>query len=147
MRKSRISAPEIKPRANRTAGLTLIELIVSLGLIGVLGTISMGFLAPFQINRQSSLETQATAYSRSYLELLKGRWLDQANYIDQVLPNTCAATSNVATCDLKLAGDWTVEITPSVKSTWTNTDRVRQVSITAKSGTRSYVFATLITKP
>ena len=137
----------IMKNASRRQGFTLIEMLVALALVGVLGVVATGFLAPFQISRRSALESQATSYARSYLELVKGRWLNAGNFGNRNLPQTCALTSTATDCDLKLSSDWSVGVDTAAVGAWTATDTIRLVTVKATRDTYSYEFSTLISQP
>jgi prepilin-type N-terminal cleavage/methylation domain-containing protein len=132
------------------SGLTLIEVLVSLVLVGMLGFVASGLLVPLKLTRTTSIEAQSTALARSYLELVKGRWLDDAKYSDpnNNLPITCATGSSTSPCDLKIPTDWTLGIDATVKTAWVNTERIRTVTVVVKAPNNPAVtFSTLVTKP
>jgi prepilin-type N-terminal cleavage/methylation domain-containing protein len=143
-------------RAN--SGLTLIEVLVSLVLVSTLGFVASGLLIPLKLTRTTSIESQATALSRSYLELLKGRWLDDSKYSNpnDNLPITCAVGSTTSPCDLKIPSDWTLGIDATTKAEWEKNlgkvgyipDRIRLVKVVVTApNSPSVTFSTLVTKP
>jgi prepilin-type N-terminal cleavage/methylation domain-containing protein len=142
----------VKPQGDemytkKQAGFTLIEMMVALALVGILGIVASGFLTPFQINRHSSQESQATNYARSYLELVKGRWLNSASFKSGSLPKTCASGSTDTDCDFKLSTGWSLGISAADVTAWKDTDTLRLVTVKAEQGTFSYTFSTLISQP
>lgn len=132
---------------HNTSGFTLIEMLVALILVGILGVVATGFLTPLKINQTSGLESQATNYARSYLELVKGRWLNPGTFSAKTLPVACAPASTNTNCDLKLTGDWTVSVPTTQTTAWTATDTIRTITVQAKLGTYSYEFSTFIAQP
>ncbi len=125
-------------------GFTLVEVLVALMLVGVLGMVALGMVLPLRLNRDTNLETRATAYARSYLELVKGRWLTSSAYALRTLPTTCTTGS----CDLLLEARWTVTVPPTLVSTWAATDPIRKIDvIVIDSNNKSATFSTLVTQP
>jgi prepilin-type N-terminal cleavage/methylation domain-containing protein len=97
-------------------GLTIVEVIVAIALLAVVVLISAGFVVPLQVTRSSSIETQALAYGRSYLELVREQWLESAKYESSpadATPNPVWPRLTGGTVDLKIPIDWS--ITPSVQ--------------------------------
>jgi prepilin-type N-terminal cleavage/methylation domain-containing protein len=129
------------------SGFSLVEMLVALALVGILGVVSSGFLTPFKISRTSARESVATNYARSYLELVKGRWLNPASFGSGALPKICATTDTATDCDLKLSSDWTVGVDATTVATWTAADTIRLVTVKASQGTDSYQFSTVISQP
>ena len=124
-------------------GFTIVEILVALMLLGVLGMVALGMVLPLRVNRDTNLETRATAYARSYLELVKGRWLTSTVYEAGTLPTTCT----IGTCDLLLEARWDVKVaTPS--PAWTVTDQLRKIDvIVTNSDNKALTFSTLVAKP
>lgn len=134
-------------KRHSAAGFTLIEMIVSLVLVGILGVIATGFLTPLQINRRTAQEGQATNHARSYLELVKGRWLNTSTFATGSLPKVCAKTSTDTDCDLKMDTGWNVGVDATLVASWAATDTLRTVTVKASQGTYTYSFSTLISQP
>jgi prepilin-type N-terminal cleavage/methylation domain-containing protein len=124
-------------------GFTIVEILVALMLLGVLGMVALGMVLPLRINRDTNLETRATAYARSYLELIKGRWLTTSVYEAGTLPTIC----KTGTCDLVLEDRWEVKVaTPS--PAWTVTDQIRKIDVVVtNSDNRAITFSTLVSRP
>ena len=127
-------------------GLTLAEVLVALVLLGVLGLVSLGIILPLRLNRDAGLSSQATGFARSYLELIKTRWLDLPTYNALTLPNVCTTSSS--SCDLVIATGWTVGIPGTVLSTWSATDNLRKVTVEVKQPDNKVVqLSTLVARP
>jgi prepilin-type N-terminal cleavage/methylation domain-containing protein len=129
------------------SGFSLVEMLVALALVGILGVVSSGFLTPFKISRTSARESVATNYARSYLELVKGRWLNPASFGSGALPKICATTDTATDCDLQIPSDWTVGVDTTTVATWKAADTIRLVTVKASQGTDSYQFSTVISQP
>jgi prepilin-type N-terminal cleavage/methylation domain-containing protein len=112
------SNPRRPERRNR--GFTLIEVLVSLTLVGVLGSASAGLIFPLRLGRQATSQAQALTVARSYLETARLRWRTPAGYASgaSVLP----AASGVG-----LPAGWVLD-TPGSQA-WTGTDAVRTLSV------------------
>jgi prepilin-type N-terminal cleavage/methylation domain-containing protein len=132
-------------RRRSQRGFTLIELIVSLGLISLVGVVAGGFLLPLRLTRQSNLETQGLTYARSYMEALKTRWINKAgykpgNYLTSDRPIMAYDTDTAAVqaaADVVFPASWTytATITPSTTisgSVTTVSDVYRTVKVTVQ---------------
>ena len=75
-------------KPNGQAGFSLIEVLVAIGLVGILGVIAGGFVLPLRLTRTTSSESQSLTLARSYLELTKNRWLNKQDYENQKMPTT-----------------------------------------------------------
>jgi prepilin-type N-terminal cleavage/methylation domain-containing protein len=125
-------------------GLTIVEVLVALVLLGVLGLISLGIVLPLRLNRDAGLSSQATGFARSYLELVKSRWLDLPSYNAFSLPNVCTVTAS--NCDLVISTGWTVGVINN--STWTATDNLRPVTVQVKQPDGGVLqLSTLVARP
>jgi prepilin-type N-terminal cleavage/methylation domain-containing protein len=91
-----MTKPRLSPfttNASKSTGFSLIEMLVSLVLVGTLVLIASGFLLPLQLTRTSARESNALSYARSYLELLRASWLsDSAKFQAGTLPDVTGAT-------------------------------------------------------
>ncbi len=95
---------------HKKKGLTLVEILVALVMLAALILVAAGLLVPLQLTRTSSNDTQALTYARSYLELVRQRWLDPAKYektptntsIDPEWPTSGTTTAQ----DLRLPSGW-----------------------------------------
>ena len=124
------------------SGFSLIEILVSLVLVGVLGLVAGGFLLPMRLSGNASGESQALAYARSSLEIVKNRWLNPGNFQSMVYPSTTGANA-----DIKLATGWTlsfdcknVGVTPSVNCS--GTDQLRTLTVKVKPLNRPEITLT-----
>jgi prepilin-type N-terminal cleavage/methylation domain-containing protein len=104
----------------RKKGLTIVEVLVALVLLGALVLVSAGLLIPLQVTRKSSLDTQALSYARSYLELVRQLWLDPSKY--ELSPTNTSVdpdwptVSNIAGSALRLPTGWTLTKTAVIKT-------------------------------
>jgi prepilin-type N-terminal cleavage/methylation domain-containing protein len=138
----------------RTNGFTLIEILVSLALLGILGVVASGFLLPLRINRDSSQESQALTYARSYVEVLKSRWLDQKTFENKnssgiaLVPITYGAPTVgiTGTVDIKLPSNtWKLETN---SASWAPGDNLRTVEVTITTpNSKTYKVITMVTRP
>ncbi len=130
------------------SGFTIVELLVALVLLGALITVAGGFVLPLRLTRDSGSESKATAVAQSYLELLKGKWLTDADYTAQTLPVVCQNSSAATNCDLKIQDDWTLGINATTKAAWTTTEALRPVIVEiVLPGNRTITFRTLVARP
>jgi prepilin-type N-terminal cleavage/methylation domain-containing protein len=158
---------------NRRAGFSLVELLISLVILGVVVLLSLGLTIPLRLTRTSNLESQALNFSKSYLELVKVLWLQPNKYgpdIATVNTDFNATTPsywpkiNGTGYDLKLPTGWTMTATvtsannasavaaPFASVALKNlSDTLRLVKITAtpptNSGANPVTLTTLITRP
>jgi prepilin-type N-terminal cleavage/methylation domain-containing protein len=132
----------------RNDGFSLIEMLVSLVLLGVLLLVVSGLVLPLNLTRTASNQTSAAAVSQSYLELLKSRWLNDATFTAMTLPLVCLKGSTTTGCDITIDSAWTLEIRPAIKSAWAATDLLRSVivDVTMTDG-KKVSFSTLVAKP
>jgi prepilin-type N-terminal cleavage/methylation domain-containing protein len=120
-----------KSNFNKASGLTILEVMVSLLLLGILALIASGLVIPLRVNRDSGRETQALTYGRSYIELVKSLWLEPNKYTAITLPVVTGASP-----DIKLPTGWT--ITPAINRFTTPTTELPQFSNTAVPAMRVY---------
>ncbi|ULH16792.1 type II secretion system GspH family protein [Deinococcus sp. KNUC1210] len=68
-------------RRIRTQGFTLLEVLVSLALLGI---VIVAILAPltglFGMSQRSTRQVAATTQAQQAIELIRGQWLDPARY-------------------------------------------------------------------
>jgi type II secretory pathway pseudopilin PulG len=103
---------DMKNTHKHKKALTLVEVLVALVMLSALVLVAAGLLVPLQLTRNSSQDTQALTYARSYLELVRQLWLDPAKYentptnttVDPSWP-TFGTTTGV---DLRLPDGWTL---------------------------------------
>ena len=134
-------------------GFTLIEMIVSLGLISLVGVVAGGFLLPLRLTRQANTETQGLSYARSYLEALKTGWVTSAGYkpanqATSARPVVAYDTDTAAVraaADVVLPDSWTaaLAITPSTNDTY----RSVTVTITPPGSGTPMVLTTRVVQP
>jgi Tfp pilus assembly protein PilV len=144
--------------------LTIIEVLVSLVLLGSVVFVVQGFLIPLQVTRASSLEIQGLSYARSYVELTKARWLVNASYGTTTANAVWPTWGSSGTVDLQVGTGWTVTRTIAVIPTATTADTrfqvaalasladtLRQVTVTVTpptgSGGKPITLTTLIGRP
>jgi prepilin-type N-terminal cleavage/methylation domain-containing protein len=130
---------------NRQAGFSLIEVLVAIGLVGILGVIAGGFILPLRLTRTSANESQSLTLARSYLELTKNRWLTKKDYENQTMPTTNAGN------DVKLPVGWTLttvckEATLNTACSITDDFRTLKVTLTPPNGP-ALALTTQIAKP
>jgi prepilin-type N-terminal cleavage/methylation domain-containing protein len=139
-----------QPARKYQRGFTLVEMLVSLVLVGVLGLIGSGFLLPMQMNHQSNSQAQALSYARSYLEMVKGRWLDATLYKNKTLPTwKVKGASTPATADIEVPTDWEITIPEASSSTaWADSKNIRTVTVKIKIPNQSdFTLSSQITRP
>jgi prepilin-type N-terminal cleavage/methylation domain-containing protein len=132
----------------RQAGFSLIEMLISLALVGILGVIAGGFILPLRMTRNTSSQTQSLAIARSYLEITKNSWLNKINFEKQTLPTL--STANTSSSDIKLPNDWTVttDCKGITNTICTATDELRTMKITVTAPNRpTLTLMTQISKP
>jgi prepilin-type N-terminal cleavage/methylation domain-containing protein len=115
----------------KTSGLTIIEVLVSLILLGVLVLIASGLVIPLRLTRDSGIETQALTYGRSYMELVKSLWLEPSKYNAITLPVISGSSASI-----KIPSGWTV--TPTVNRFTSPTTELPQFGNTAVESMRAY---------
>ena len=132
-------------------GFTLVEMMVALVLVGVLGLIGGGFLLPLKMSRDANAQSQALSYARSYLEIIKGRWLDANVYKNKTLPTwkEIGATTP-ATADIEVPVGWEI-VVPEAAATstaWASTNNIRTVTIKITSPNQpDFTLSSQITRP
>jgi Tfp pilus assembly protein PilV len=161
-------------RAVNQKGLSLVEVLVSLLLLGGVIILSLGIVIPLRVTKTSAVETQALSLARSYIELVRTRWSDENFYAgsDAASDDGKATTlvrgrwpkaATASPYDLKLPTGWTLErsaVTQSTVSTanttklagdligYTDTLRRVTVKISPPTGTGEPVtISTYITRP
>jgi prepilin-type N-terminal cleavage/methylation domain-containing protein len=139
-----------QPARKHQRGFTLIEMMVALVLVGLLGLIGSGFLLPLQMNRKSNSQAQALSYARSYLEIVKGRWLDTTLYKNKTLPTwKIKGTSTPATADIEVPEGWEISVPEASSSTaWADSKNIRTVTVKIKIPHQSdFTLSSQITRP
>jgi type II secretory pathway pseudopilin PulG len=130
-------------------GLTLIEVLVSLALLGAVIFIVSGFILPLRVTRDSQVESNAVTYARSYIELVKVRWLNRDAFINATLPTAGASAAS----EIKLPQGWNIDVAlreSGASATPLSADTLRPVIVTVKpsSDQKTWVkLSTLIAKP
>jgi prepilin-type N-terminal cleavage/methylation domain-containing protein len=138
----------------RANGFTLIEILVALVLLGILGVVASGFLLPLRINRDSSQESQALTYARSYVEVLKSRWLDRNTFENKntsgagLIPVTYGApvVGTTGAVDIKIpSNEWKIETNSAL---WAPGDNLRTVEVKITTpNSKTYKVITMVTRP
>jgi prepilin-type N-terminal cleavage/methylation domain-containing protein len=139
-----------QPARKRQQGLTLIEMMVALVLVGILGLISGGFILPMKMNRDSNAQAQALSYARSYLEMVKGRWLDATVYKNKTLPTwKVKGASTPATADIEVPNGWEISVPEAASTTaWADTNNIRMVTVKIKIPNQAdFTLSSQITRP
>jgi prepilin-type N-terminal cleavage/methylation domain-containing protein len=134
---------KIPPHARSTLGFTLVEMLVALVLLGVVGSLTMGFIAPLRLTSDSQIESQAASYARNYLEALKSRWGSQDTFINANSNNYGRPTST----EIQLPSGWTIT---DNQSTWTATQVARPVTVTVTptaGASKAVTIQTVIARP
>ncbi len=130
-------------------GFTLVEMLVSLVLLGVVLLVTSGLVLPLRLTKTASNETAGAAVAQSYLELLKSKWLDDTNYTNIVLPLVCPKSDTTTLgCDIRVEDGWELKIKTTVSTAWTATQTLRPVvvEVTMKDGS-VIPFSTLVARP
>jgi prepilin-type N-terminal cleavage/methylation domain-containing protein len=131
-------------RKTRSNGFSLIEVLAALALLGVLGVIAGGFMVPLKLSQQSSQESQALAYGRTFIEILKSRWTNEATYKAMTVPSASTDNPVPAKPDIEVAAGWTIS---SNTSSWTADQTTRNVVVTINSPNgKPTVLTTQITR-
>jgi prepilin-type N-terminal cleavage/methylation domain-containing protein len=139
-----------QPARKRQHGLTLIEMMVALALVGVLGIIGGGLLLPMRMSREANAQSQALSYARSYLEMVKGRWLDANVYKNKTLPTwKIKGATNPASADMELPTGWAIAVPEASDATaWADTNNIRTVTVTVTMpALPEFKLSTQITRP
>jgi prepilin-type N-terminal cleavage/methylation domain-containing protein len=132
-------------------GFTLIEMMVALVLVGVLGLIGGGFLLPMKMSRDANAQSQALSYARSYLEIIKGRWLDANVYKSKTLPTwkEKGATTPL-TADVEVPVGWAIVVpeAASASTAWADANNIRTVTVKITSPNQpDFTLSSEITRP
>jgi prepilin-type N-terminal cleavage/methylation domain-containing protein len=155
----------------KESGLTLIEVLVSLALLGVIVFIMQGFVIPIKVTKQSSTESNALNFAKSYIELVKVNWLQSSLYgpsLSTVNADTAFTYwpewGTIGSPAIKLPANWTITATATSANTTSasNTkfttaklislqDTLRLVTVTVTPptdfGSKPVVLTTLIARP
>ncbi|GGJ53976.1 prepilin-type N-terminal cleavage/methylation domain-containing protein [Deinococcus roseus] len=67
-------------------GVTIIEILIAIALIGVISILSTYFLSGFQLNSAAQYDTNMQAFSRSYMDDVRAYWSIAGNYKSNMLP-------------------------------------------------------------
>jgi prepilin-type N-terminal cleavage/methylation domain-containing protein len=132
------------------AGFTLIEVLVSLLLFGVLIVIASGLLLPLNLVKTTSTESRAVSFGRSYIEIVKSRWQISAAFTNtgQSSDYGLPTASDTGSPDIKLPTGWTLETN---SATWSTSETIRTLTVTVKpssTDTKTWVpLSVVITKP
>ena len=139
-----------QPAHKHQRGFTLIEMMVALALVGVLGIIGGGLLLPMRMSREANAQSQALSYARSYLEMVKGRWLDASVYKNKTLPTwKIKGETNPATADMELPTGWTISVPEaSDANAWVDANNIRTVTVKITiPSLPEFKLSTQITRP
>jgi prepilin-type N-terminal cleavage/methylation domain-containing protein len=72
---------------DKTRGLTLVEMLVALLILGLTVGISLYVVNAFRFNRNALRETEALNFARAYVDATRGLWKEDSLYVTGVLPN------------------------------------------------------------
>jgi prepilin-type N-terminal cleavage/methylation domain-containing protein len=155
----------------KESGLTLIEVLVSLALLGVIVFIMQGFVIPIKVTKQSSIESNALNFAKSYIELVKVNWLQSSLYGPSLATVNADTTftywpewGTTGSPALKLPTNWTITATATSANTTSASnakfttaklislqDTLRLVTVTVTPptdfGSKPVVLTTLIARP
>jgi prepilin-type N-terminal cleavage/methylation domain-containing protein len=138
---------------HKSKGFTLIEMMVALGLLGILGVVAGGFLLPMRMTNRTNNQSSGLTYARSYLEMVKNRWLELPTFkaatppVVRVVPSTTPAVY-----DMEIPTGWTVTLTCKLASNSSTAcdeaDQLRAVTVTVTMPNQPDVkLSTLISRP
>ena len=117
---------------SRTGGLTLIEMLVAIAMLGVLATSTVAFLTTLpKVNRQTSDDQGVTIAAKTYIEDAKASWSDATNFDNGTLPT-------VTDAKYQASGYTCTAATATVDTTTLPVPRLKRVTFTC-TGTRSDV--------
>ncbi len=162
-----------RPAINKKhkSGLTLIEVLISIALLGAVVLLAQGFIIPLQVTKKSNTESSALNIAKSYMELIKVNWLRSDLYGLNVATVNADTTfkyfpkwGSAGTVDVKVPTGWTImAVATSANSTSTSNtafnaaklvtlkDTLRLVTVTVTPSTDSsskpVVLTTLIARP
>jgi type II secretory pathway pseudopilin PulG len=111
----------------KITGLTLVEVLVSVVILGLVGVISIGFIVPLRATRESGRESQALGIARTYIETTKARWQDPKTYRDTTNDYGLPTVGTAASDDIILPSNWTLEVID--KSNWEQDDTIRTLTV------------------
>jgi prepilin-type N-terminal cleavage/methylation domain-containing protein len=140
-------------RAHKSKGFTLVEMMVALGLLGILGVVAGGFLLPMRMTSRTNNQSSGLTYARSYLEMVKNRWLELSTFKAITAPAIRVAPNTTPTVyDIEIPSGWTATLTCSLASNATiacdEGDQLRTVTVTITVPNQSSVkLSTLISRP
>jgi prepilin-type N-terminal cleavage/methylation domain-containing protein len=131
-------------RLAKTSGLTLIEMLVAITLLGFVGVALTGFLTPFKISQDSSQESVATAYGRTYIETLKAKWTDKAVFDAKTMLTKSTDDPKPASPEIELSDGWDVSVN---SGDWTTTGTLRTVKVTVTApNSKTFLLSTQISR-
>jgi type II secretory pathway pseudopilin PulG len=109
---SKNSIQHSKQSRSRSAGLTLVEILVSLGIVSLIAITVGYFTLPLNLTRKSNVETQALTIARTYMEIVKGRWSDinDAGYATKTGLPTVSDVNSATVTDIKIPVGWSVVV-------------------------------------
>ncbi len=135
----------MESRIKQKKGFTIVELLVALVLLGTVALVATGFIIPLQVTRGSAVESQAVAYARTYIEIVKSRWVNDEIFRrspDWGLPTV----GTTAGSDIVVPAGWTITVAGT--AAWTVVQNVRTVTVTVTpatvTGGRPLTISTII---
>jgi type II secretory pathway pseudopilin PulG len=128
-------------------------MMVALGLLGILGVVAGGFLLPMRMTNRTNNEGSGLTYARSYLEMVKNRWLELATFKAATPPVIRVSPSTTpAVYDMEIPTGWTVTLTCRLASNSSTAcdegDQLRAVKVTINIPNQPVVaLSTLVSRP
>lgn len=111
------------------SGFTIIEILISLVLISALVLVLSNLLVPLSLTRASNIQTQATSFARSYIELVKARWQVRSSF-NNGKASLPVASDTSGTADIKLPAGWALKVDGA--DSWTSIDTIRTLKVTVE---------------
>ena len=117
--------------SRKNNGFTLIEILVSLALVGGLVLILSTLVLPLQINRNTSIQTQGVGFARSYLEIIKARWQVRSGTTGFLSGASSLPTwsDTSTTADVRVPTGWKIEVDTTG---WNSASTLRTVTVIVK---------------
>jgi prepilin-type N-terminal cleavage/methylation domain-containing protein len=80
MKPNQVKQSSAKQSSVKNHGVTLVEVLVALAIIGVVGGMFSYFVSSLQTTQSAREQTTAVAYARAYLEGLRAKWQTLEGY-------------------------------------------------------------------
>ncbi len=130
---------------SKKSGFSLVELLVAIAIMGVIGLVAGGLIIPLSLTRSTNRETQSVSFARSYIELVKIRWLDRSAFTNAAQANeyNLPSADSTAGSDIILPPGWILETN---KADWKITDTIRTIQVILKPSSETKTWITLTTQ-